>query len=220
VAPKDLAKHHSVDTGHGRGQRFFIRIAPSVTAWIVIVSVIAITLWQLHPSLLVSNTTTTGGDTGAHYMMPAFFSHLFPHLTGWDPAWYDGYPIYTFYFVLPDYLVTIFSHVVGYNVAFKFGTVLGSVLLPLAANMCAKLFTLKDPYPGVVAAFTLPFLFEHSYTIYGGNLFSTLAGEYAFSFSLSLALIYIGLFARGIRTGTMDVARRSKRRFTKKIQLY
>ena len=48
---------------------------------------------------------------------------------------------------------------------------------------------------------TLPFLFDASFTIDGGNLFSTMAGEYAFALSLALALLTIGLFARGMRTG-------------------
>ncbi|MGH9092630.1 MAG: hypothetical protein ACRDZR_14830, partial [Acidimicrobiales bacterium] len=175
---------------------------PGLATAAVVAGVVAVTLWQLHPSLLLSGSTTTGGDTGAHYMMPAFFeAHLFPHLTGWDPAWYDGYPDYTFYFVLPDVLVALAAHVVSYNVAFKLATVLGSLLLPVAAWAAGRLFGLRPPVPAVLAAATLPFLFTYSYTIYGGDLFSTLAGEYAYSLSLSLAVLFLGLFARGIRTG-------------------
>jgi hypothetical protein len=173
-----------------------------VATIVTIAAVVGVTLWQLHPNLLLSGSTTTGGDTGAHYMMPAYFtSHLFPHLTGWDPSWYDGYPDYTFYFVLPDALVALASHIISYNVAFKLATVLGSVLLPVAAWAMGRLFGLRPPVPAVLAAATLPFLFTYSYTIYGGNLFSTLAGEYAYSLSLSLALVFLGLFARGVRTG-------------------
>jgi hypothetical protein len=178
------------------------RWAPAASTLLAVVGVIAVTLWQLHPSLLLSNTTTTGGDTGAHYMMPAFFNtNLFPHLTGWDPAWYDGYPIYTFYFVLPDVLVALASHLIGYNVAFKLGTIAGSVLLPVAAWAMGRLFRLPPPLPAILAAATLPFLFDNTFQIYGGNLFSTLAGEYAYSLSVALALLFLGLFARGIRSG-------------------
>ncbi|HVX21535.1 MAG TPA: hypothetical protein VHB02_09315 [Acidimicrobiales bacterium] len=169
---------------------------------LAVVGVVAVVLWQMHLDLLLSDTSTTGGDTGAHYMMPAYFtSDLFPHLTGWSPAWYDGYPIYTFYFVLPDALVAVGSHVISYNVAFKLATVLGSLLLPVAAWACGRLFRLRPPLPAAMAAATLPFLFDYSYTIYGGDLFSTLAGEYAYSFSLALAVLFLGLMARGLRTG-------------------
>ena len=60
---------------------------------------------------------------------------------------------------------------------------------------------LRDPGPGCLAAATLPFLFEPSFTIYGGNILSTLAGEFSFSLSLSVALLFLGVVASGLRTG-------------------
>ena len=179
------------------------RYLPLAADLVVVVGVIAVVLWQMHLPLLLSDTTTTGGDTGAHFMMPSVLKGLLSHghLTGWDPSWYDGYPIYTFYFVLPDLLTAVASYLIPYDVAFKLVTVLGSVTLPLAAWGMGKLFRLRPPVPAALAAFTLPFLFENSFTIYGGNLFSTMAGEYAFSLSLSLSLVFLGLFARGLRTG-------------------
>jgi 6-pyruvoyl-tetrahydropterin synthase related domain len=177
---------------------------PAAATAIAVLGVIAVTLWQLHLNLLLSNTTTTGGDTGAHFMMPAFLrSSLLSHgsLTGWSPAWYAGYPIYTFYFVLPDLIAALGSFIAPYDIAFKLVTVLGSVTLPVAAWACGRLFRLRAPGPAALAAATLPFLFDYTWTIYGGNLFSTLAGEYAYSLSLTLAVLFIGLFARGLRTG-------------------
>jgi hypothetical protein len=177
---------------------------PSALTIGVIVGVIAVTLWQLHINLLFTNTTTTGGDTGAHFVMPAFIrNHLLGsgRLTGWDPSWYDGYPIYTFYFVIPDLLGALASFVIPYGIAFKLLTVLGSLLLPVGAWACGRLFRLKSPGPAALAAMTLPFLFDYTWTIYGGNLFSTLAGEYAYSLAIPLALVFLGLFNRGLRTG-------------------
>ena len=84
---------------------------------------------------------------------------------------------------------------IPYGVAFKLGTVLGSVLLPICAWAGGRFFRLRAPLPTLLAAATLPFLFDYTFTIYGGNLFSTLAGEYAYSFSLSLAVLFLGLFA-------------------------
>jgi len=179
------------------------RSATAAGSIIAIGVVIAVVLWQMHLSLLLSDTTTTGGDTGAHYMMPPFLQGLITHghLTGWDPAWYDGFPIYTFYFVLPDALAAVGGWIIPYNIAFKWATVLGSITLPVAAWACARLFRLRPPVPAALAAATLPFLFDYSYTIYGGNLFSTLAGEYSYSLSISLALVFVGLVAYGQRTG-------------------
>ena len=176
---------------------------PGLITVITIASVIVVTLSQLHPSLLLTNTTTTGGDTGAHIAMPKFLESLVTHghLTGWDPGWYDGFPLYTFYFTLPDLFIAVGGWIIPYGVAFKLGTILGSVLLPICAWACGRLFRLRAPIPTVLAAATLPFLFDYTFTIYGGNLFSTMAGEYSFSFSLSLAVLFLGLFACAVREG-------------------
>jgi hypothetical protein len=181
---------------------WIVRRAPGFASFVAVLAVVAVVLWQLHLTMLFSQTTTTGGDTGAHFMMPSLFNrYLFPHLSGWDPGWYDGYPAYTYYFALPDVLVALASHVISYDVAFKLATVLGSVLLPVSAWALGRLFGLRPPVPAAIAAATLPFLFDYTWTIYGGNLFSTLAGEYSYSLSVAALLLFLGLFARGVRTG-------------------
>jgi uncharacterized membrane protein len=187
------------------GSRFIGRSAWPVWANVLVVAgVTLVALSQLHPSLLLANTTTAGGDTGAHVMLPAFLkSHLLNHgqLTGWDPDWYDGFPLYTFYFPLPGLITVIFNAVFTYDVAFKLVTVLGTLTLPVCAWAFGRLAGLRDPGPGCLAAATLPFLFEPSFSIYGGNILSTMAGEYSFSLSLSAALLVLGVWARGLRTG-------------------
>jgi hypothetical protein len=176
---------------------------PGAVTVVTILSVIVVTLSQVHPGLLLTNTTTTGGDTGAHIAMPKYLETLISHghLTGWDPGWYDGFPIYTFYFTLPDFFIAVAGWIIPYDIAFKLGTILGSVLLPVCAWACGRFFRLRAPLPALLAAATLPFLFDYTFTIYGGNLFSTMAGEYAFSFSLSLAVLFLGLFACAVREG-------------------
>jgi hypothetical protein len=176
---------------------------PGAITVLTIATVIVVTLSQLHPSMLLTDTTTTGGDTGAHIAMPKYLETLLSHghLTGWDPGWYDGFPLYTFYFTIPDLFIAVGGWVIPYDVAFKLGTILGSVLLPVCAWACGRFFRLRAPIPTILAAATLPFLFDYTFTIYGGNLFSTLAGEYAFSFSLSLAVLFLGLFACSVREG-------------------
>ena len=169
----------------------------------MIFAVIFVTVWQLHPTLLFSQSLVTGGDTGSHIALPAYLrstGNLF-NLTPWYPGWFAGMPAYTYYFVLPDLLATLGSYVITFAVAMKLATILGSVLMPITAYMMGRLFKAPRPIPAALSIATLPFLFDASFTIDGGNLFSTMAGEYAFSLSLALALLTIGLFARGVRTG-------------------
>ena len=164
---------------------------------------IVVVVLACDPRLLFAETMTTGGDTGAHFGLAQFLkTNLLPHLkvTGWFPGAYDGMPLNTFYFPLPDTLAAILGYVIPFDLAFKFVTILGSITLPIAAWAFGRLAGLERPRPAVLAVFTLPFLFDQTFTIYGGNLFSTMAGEYAFSLGLSVSLVFLGVVVRGMRT--------------------
>jgi len=177
---------------------------PALATLAVVGAVIAIVIWQCDLKLLLANTMTTGGDTGAHFGLAQFLkTNLLPHghVTGWFPGAYDGLPLNTFYFPLPDTLAAVLGFVIPFDIAFKLVTILGSITLPIAAWAFGRLAGMERPRPAVLAAFTLPFLFDQTFTIYGGNLYSTMAGEYAFSLGLSFALVFLGVVVRGMRTG-------------------
>ena len=170
----------------------------------VVGAAVLFTLLQLSPSLLIKNTTPSGGDTGAHVWGPDYLAnHLLPNgrITGWAPAWYAGFPAFTFYFPLPALLIAGLSVVIPYGVAFKLVTVLGIVSLPVAAWAFAKLLGMRFPGPALLGVATVPFLFDRGFNIYGGNIASTLAGEFTFSISLSLALLFLGVLGKGLETG-------------------
>jgi hypothetical protein len=88
-----------------------------------------------------------------------------------------------------------------YGTAFKLVTVLGVLSLPLCVYAFGRLADLPFPGPALLAVASMLFLFDRNFTIYGGNVASTLAGEFAFSISLSLAILYLGVVIRGLRTG-------------------
>ena len=88
-----------------------------------------------------------------------------------------------------------------YGIAFKLITVSGVATLPVAAYAFGRLAGTRFPTPAVLAVATLPFLFYQGFTIYGGNVPSTLAGEFAFSISLSFAVLYLGVVLKGLETG-------------------
>ena len=88
-----------------------------------------------------------------------------------------------------------------YNVAFKVIAVSGVVLFPVAAWALGHLSALRFPGPAILAVASLAFAFDRSFNIYGGNIASTLAGEFAASISLSLSLVALGFVIRGTRTG-------------------
>ena len=175
-----------------------------LVSFVVVGAAVAFILAQLSPSLILRDTTVAGGDTGAHVWGPAYLrDHLLPHLrlSGWAPDWYAGFPAYTFYFPLPALAVVVLDVVLPYNIALKLVTVLGVLGLPIALYAFGRLMRLAFPVPAVLAVATVPFLFDRGFSIYGGNIASTLAGEFSFSIALALAFLFLGVFARMLETG-------------------
>ncbi|MGP8207247.1 MAG: hypothetical protein ACLQVK_14540 [Acidimicrobiales bacterium] len=172
--------------------------------FVVVAAAVVFTFVQFEPSNLFRNTTISGGDTGAHVILPWIAEHqLLPNLrlTGWTSSNWDGFPAVTFYFPLPIYSIVALAKVVPYNVAFKLGTAAPMILMPVAGWLMGRLAKAPFPVPAVLAAATLPYMFGTEYSIYGGNIPSTLAGEFAFSWSLWFALVFLGLVMRGLPTG-------------------
>ncbi|MBI2971468.1 MAG: hypothetical protein HYY37_03570 [Candidatus Aenigmarchaeota archaeon] len=161
-------------------------------------------LFYFRPSLLLSLTTTSGGDTASHYY-PAHYvkNYLLPHgkIIGWSQGWYAGMPMFQYYFPLPFALIALLSFLVPLQVAFKLITILGSFALPLAACAMLRMMKFEFPIPVIGAIFTLPFLFMQANSMWGGNIPSTLAGEFSFSISLALSLLFLGLVYRDSEMG-------------------
>ncbi len=180
---------------------------PSVESMItfgVVAAAVIFVFAQLQPGLIFAKTTPAGGDTGSHVWGPDYLkNHLLPkgRITGWAPDWYAGFPAYQFYFPLPALAIAFLSFVIPYEIAFKMITILGLVTLPIAAWAFGRLSGMRFPGPAVLGVAAVPFLFDRGFTIYGGNIPSTLAGEFSFSISLSLALVFLGVVARGLDTG-------------------
>jgi hypothetical protein len=174
--------------------------------FVAVVGATIFVIWRLRPGLLFSPNMDVGGDNAGHIVTPYFLIHdLLPQgrITGWDPQWFEGFPLYVFYFPLPALFVAAFSLVFPYAVAFKLVTVLGPVTLPVSAWAFGRLAAFRRPIPALMAVATLPFLFNTSYTIEGGNLTSTLAGEFSFSLALTSGLLFLGVFAYALRTGRL-----------------
>ena len=221
-----------------------VPLATWVTLAVVGISTLFV-VWVVNPAgVLLTDTTPTGGDLGAHVWGPAFIrDELLPRfrLTGWTPDWYAGFPAFHFYMVVPMLAVvavnvglalplavpvalasvaggiwlerrrptgwipglwmlgvfTVLVVPVAYGVAFKWVTVAGLVAMPVAAWLMGRLAGLEFPGPALMAAATLPFIFDRAFNIMGGNLMSTMAGEFAFALAVVALLVYLGLLVRG-----------------------
>lgn len=179
-------------------------VAGVLAGLLAVAGATAFVLAELHPSLLFSKSMDVGGDNAAHVAAVHYFVYdLLPRgqLSGWDPQWFDGFPAYVFYFPLPALLVALLTAVVPYAVAFKLVTVSGLVAMPLAAWAFGRLAGFARPVPALMGVAMLPFLFNTSYEIDGGNIASTLAGEFSFTLALVFGLLFLGTLARSLETG-------------------
>lgn len=104
-------------------------------------------------------------------------------------------------------LLVLWALPMPYGVGFKIITVAGLITLPISAWAFAKLADLRFPAPPLFAVAALLYLANREPTasgignLIGGNMASTMAGEYSFSIALSISLVYFGVLARGFKTG-------------------
>jgi len=161
------------------------------------------------PEYLFSLTTTTGGDTGSHYATAQYMRDvLLPQgrISGWTMGNYAGFPLLRFYFPLPFILMALLSHMIPLQIAFKLITILGVITLPVCCYAALRLMDQRFPVPAAAALFSLFFLFMEANSMWGGNISSTLAGEFAYGTGLSLAVLFAGTLYRGIRDGSRYLA--------------
>jgi hypothetical protein len=179
----------------------WLRVARSLCDVVAVGAALYLILGKFPGEVMFADTVTNGGDMGTHYYAAAYMRDvLLPHgaVTGWCPGNYCGFPLFQFYFFLPFVLIALLSHLIPLTIAFKIGTVMGTFLLPVCAYGGARLARAAFPAPALAALATLPFLFMEANSMWGGNIPSTLAGEFAFSLGLALAVLFMGVLRRAI----------------------
>jgi hypothetical protein len=161
-------------------------------------------LWRL-PYLLVANTPT-GGDMGAHVLLPkVLLEDVLPtgRIMGWSMDWYAGFPALYFYFPLPALTTVGLDLLLPYGIAFKLVTIAGLVVLPTVSYFFVRFLGFTRFIAAIAAVAGSLFVFMESYSIFGANIKSTLAGEFSFSWSFALSLLYIGMAVHDYRKGTI-----------------
>jgi hypothetical protein len=180
---------------NSRQPREWLHVLIAAAASLVVLTV-------LNPQLLLTATTPAGGDMGAHVLGPAYLRDvLLPQgrVLGWSDAWFAGFPAFYFYFPLPSLVIVALDVVLPYGVAFKVATVLGLIALPPSVLYLARSIGYSRTVASVAAAGSVIFALMESYTIFGGNVASTMAGEFTYSWSFSLGMVYLGLLIKSVR---------------------
>ncbi|MBF0529446.1 MAG: hypothetical protein HQK55_09275, partial [Deltaproteobacteria bacterium] len=163
---------------------------------------------RLHPELILTDAIPTGGDLASHYPALVYLrDHLLPQgrIVGWQPGNYAGFPQFQLYFPLPFLLMTGLGLLLPLTVAFKLVSIAGVLTLPLAAYRFARNLNLDRATADLAAPATLPFLFMEANSAWGGNITSTLAGEFTYGLGLSLSLVYLGRLFHHLPQGNKTI---------------
>lgn len=124
------------------------------------------------------------------------------HIRGWSHDWFAGFPAYFFYFPLPGLVAALLGWVMEPALALRVVTLVGPLALPWALYAFGKWSGMsRGTVTGLVVGGSA-FLLTTSFHVLGGNLLSTLAGEFCYSWGLVLSVVYLGLIARG-SSGTL-----------------
>ena len=153
-------------------------------------------------SLIFKDTILSGGDSASHYSTLNYLSNILlpsERIIGWDPGNFAGNPLFQFYFPVPFLLAAFLGIAIPLTVALKIVTLLGIFSLPVFTYLCFRKLNYAFPIPVIASVFTTAFLLNESYTMWGGNVLSTFAGEFCYSISLSIFVLYIGSLYEGIK---------------------
>ena len=154
--------------------------------------------------LMFSTTITNGGDMASHFYPAVYLRDtLLPkgQVTGWCPGNYCGFPLFQFYFPLPFLGVALLGKLIPITVSFKIWTAFGVFLLPVCSYLGLRLAGIPFPGPALGALTPLCFLFMEANSMWGGNIPSTLAGEFSFSIGLALAVLFFGALRWSVEHG-------------------
>ena len=174
------------------------RLGTVLTLTAVTWSLAAIFPWEA----IRTPTIATGGDMASHYhTFDYLLTHLLPHgrISGWDMGNYAGFPLLQFYFPLPFLVMAALKLVMAPAIAFKLVTVAGIFLLPVCALLMMRDLDLPSPAPALAAAMSVLFLLHTGNSMWGGNLLSTLAGEFSYTIGMALSLLLTAGLFRGAR---------------------
>lgn len=192
----------------------------SVVAWIrdrhrgladaaVLIAIAVFMATYFPPSLLVLDTTPTGGDTPAHNYL---LSHLAETLKSgriisWAGGWWSGFPMYQFYFILPYFTMAVLSYVIPANIAFKIVSVLGIFALPASLYFAMRqIRRAPRALPILSAIAAVPFVFVQTHTMWGVNVKSTLAGMIANSWSFCVFALFLGFAFRDLEDRRLRIS--------------
>ena len=172
-------------------------------------AVVLSTAWLIAAVLgvgfLLSANLPTGGDSASHLLYAWLYVYeLLPkgYITAWMPEVFAGFPFLSYYFPLSFITIAGLATILPFAPATKIGMFAAAMALP-GAIWLGSVYLLRIPRAiaiwGVLAS--LAFLLHEQNSIWGGNLLSTLAGEFAYSYGVLFSVLALFAWQRTVATG-------------------
>ena len=159
-------------------------------------------IWLGQPDDALRRGAPPRSDLGGHLVALQYLIDVsLPsgRLLDWSHQWFAGYPSFYFYFPLPALLIAALAAVLPLEVAAKLVAVLAPALLPPATYVFARALGFGRFQSSVAALASVAFLSLTAQYIFGGNVLSSVIGEYSFAIALPLMLLYLSRVARVMR---------------------
>lgn len=163
------------------------------------------------PSQIFSSLPATGGDTGSHlWPVIALRDYGIPHFDWrvWNPGNYAGEPLLVHYFPLPFLFMAFMSYFMPVGLAFNIGSFAPIALLPPCLAWGVKNFllhtgssrTLARRAGALAGILSLGVLFNDGNSMWGGNAYSVLAGQFAHQYAFVFFFLFIGVLPQALQT--------------------
>jgi hypothetical protein len=147
------------------------------------------------PLDILNDAPATGGDTGSHYWpLVTLVKEGLPNwqVRVWNPGNLGGEPHLTHYFPLPYFIMAFLSLFMPLGRAFNIGSILPVAVFPLCVYLSLRMWRVRFPIPALAALASLSFLYNESFSMWGGNALSTLAGQFAHVYANCFFILGIG----------------------------
>ncbi len=177
------------------------RLAQGMTPHLALLAALELLLLAVVGGAIFSGRAATGGDLASHYQTLLHLLESLPEgrLLDWMPEALAGFPLFQPYFPLPFLLMAAAAPVLGPETAFNLGSLVGVFALPPAAWCCLRWLGQSRIVALCGAVGAVAFLLHESHVVWGGNLLSVLAGEFAYSHGVVWFLLFLGLLGRCLR---------------------
>lgn len=151
------------------------------------------------PGLAFTETHVAGGDMISHPWIAKSLKQAWSqgHFWSWNHGWFAGFPFLYFYFY-PLYVLTLGLDLGGFSepVAFKVAVLCVALAVPLVYYASGRRW-LSPPLAFLFASLGIALFFDESYSWWGGNFKSLLAGQASHALGLLAIVALFPYLLRG-----------------------